>query len=150
MGLDHVRLSVNPKAMWQHNDADEIPAEYLTYLDKAVKMILEEDLAVVIDIHSDGDFKEKLTNDALPRWRRGGVECAPGVQREFGVYRNVAKAEDRARWLSGVRTSLKKDGIGRTMWDYSGGFGLVAKVNGQTSVDEMTMTALGLKVVGTN
>jgi hypothetical protein len=36
------------------------------------------------------------------------------------------------------------------MWDYSGGFGLVAKVNGQTSVDEMTVTALGLKVVGTN
>jgi hypothetical protein len=64
--------------------------------------------------------------------------------------RKVAKAEDRARWLSGVRTSLEKDWIGRTMWGYSGGFGLVAKVNGQTSVDEMTVTALGLKVVGTN
>jgi endoglucanase len=70
MGFDHVRLSLNPKAMWQHNDADEIPAEYLTYLNTAVKMILEEDLAVVIDIHPDGDFKEKLTNDALPKWRR--------------------------------------------------------------------------------
>jgi hypothetical protein len=73
-----VRLSVNPKAMWQHNDAEEIPAEYLTYLDKAVKMILEEDLVVVIDIHPDGDFKEKLTNDALPRWRRGGSGILDG------------------------------------------------------------------------
>jgi endoglucanase len=78
------------------------------------------------------------------------VECAAGVQRELGVYRKVAKAEDRARWLSGVRTSLEKDWIGWTMWDYSGGFGLVAKVHGQTSVDEMTVTALRLKVVGTN
>jgi hypothetical protein len=41
-------------------------------LDKAVKMILKEDLTVVIDIHPDGLFKEELTNDALPRWRRGG------------------------------------------------------------------------------
>jgi hypothetical protein len=65
-------LSVHPKAMWRHNDADKIPAEYLTYLDKAVKMILKEDLTVVIDIHPDGLFKEELTNDALPRWRRGG------------------------------------------------------------------------------
>jgi endoglucanase len=29
MGFDHVRLSVNPKPMWRHNEADEIPAEYL-------------------------------------------------------------------------------------------------------------------------
>ena len=64
MEFDHVRLSVNPKPMWRHNEADEIPAEYLTYLDAAVKMILEEDLAVVIDIHPEGDFKEKLSNDA--------------------------------------------------------------------------------------
>ena len=45
MGFDHVRRSVNPQPMWQHNEADEMPAEYLGYLDAAVKMILEKNLA---------------------------------------------------------------------------------------------------------
>jgi len=61
LGFDHVRLSVNPKPMWQRNDADDFPAEYL---DAAVNMILDKHLAVVIDIHPDGDFKEKLSSDA--------------------------------------------------------------------------------------
>lgn len=64
LGFDHVRLRVNPKPMWQRKDADDIPAEYLGYLDAAVKMILDKDLAVVIDIHPSGEFKEKLPTDA--------------------------------------------------------------------------------------
>jgi hypothetical protein len=108
MGFDHVRLSVNPKPMWRHNEADEILAEYL------------------------GE-----------KWK------VPLVCNEFVVCRKVAKAEDRARWLSDVRTSLEKDGIGWTMWDYSSGFGVVVKLNGQASLDEVTVKALGLKVVGT-
>ncbi|HUK47863.1 MAG TPA: hypothetical protein VLW06_09730, partial [Terriglobales bacterium] len=33
MGFDHVRLSINPAPMMRHNMADEIPADYLGYLD---------------------------------------------------------------------------------------------------------------------
>ncbi len=65
MGFDHVRLSVNPEPMFRHNLADEIPGEYLGYLDAAVKMILDHDLAVVIDIHPESDFKAKLAQDAF-------------------------------------------------------------------------------------
>ena len=44
LGFDHVRLGVNPKPMWQRNDADDLPAEYR---------------------YSSGrDFKEKLSSDA--------------------------------------------------------------------------------------
>src|SRR6266702_1774982 len=63
MGFDHVRLSVNPQPMFRHKQADRIPADYLGYLDAAVKMILDRGLAVIIDIHPDSDFKENLVAD---------------------------------------------------------------------------------------
>jgi aryl-phospho-beta-D-glucosidase BglC (GH1 family) len=304
MGFDHVRLSVNPKPMWRGGAADQIPAEYLGYLDAAVKMILDQGLAVVLDIHPDGEFKEKLSGDGAveefadfwralarhystydpnkvffetmnepelhdhyrwngiqahlaaairegapehtivvegARWsddddllfleplrdgnviynfhfyephlfthqgaswgaswwhylkgvpypstaenveaavglvpdavhqlavrrygaeqwnaKRIGAEFAqvaawakkwnvPLMCNEFGVYRKAANPEDRARWLSDVRTSLELNAIGWTMWDYSGGFGVLVKKEGIATVDEITVKALGLKVPG--
>src|SRR5258708_14509818 len=47
MGFDHVRLSVNPQPMLNLRDPNKIPAEYLGYLDAAVKMILDHGLAVL-------------------------------------------------------------------------------------------------------
>jgi endoglucanase len=64
MGFDHVRLSVNPQPMFRPRQADELPAEYLSQLDTAVKMILDANLAVMIDIHPDSDFKQKLANES--------------------------------------------------------------------------------------
>src|SRR5579864_9642888 len=61
MGFDHVRLSVNPEPMFRHNHADEIPPDYLAYVDDAVKMILDRGLAVVLDIHPESDFKARLS-----------------------------------------------------------------------------------------
>jgi aryl-phospho-beta-D-glucosidase BglC (GH1 family) len=303
MGFDHVRLSVNPQPMFRHKQADRIPADYLGYLDAAVKMILDHGLAVIIDIHPDSDFKEKLaadndfveqfadywralarhyssTNPELvsfeilnepefrDRYRWQGVQAklavairegAPqhtiivagaywssesellffdplhdaniiynfhfydphifthqgatwstnyvhylkdlpypstpenvqqaaalipdavnrlqaihyGLDRwnaaridgeigqvaawakrwnvlvtcnEFGVYRATANPQDRAAWISDVRTTLEKYGIGWTMWDYSGGFGVVTKKDGRAMPDEVTLKALGLKM----
>lgn len=303
MGFDHVRLSVNPEPMFRHNRADEIPAEYLGYLDSAVKMILDHDLAVVIDIHPDGDFKAKLAHDEFveqfsdywralahhyatldpdrvyfeilnepemsDRYRWYGIQAkvavairegapqhtiiaagaawsaddqlvfleplrdpnviynfhfyephifthqgatwgvnswhflkglpypsttesaekaaaqepealnrlfvvrygldhwnaeridaevaqvsewarqrgVPVVCNEFGVYRKNADAKDRAAWISDVRTALEKHGMGWTMWDYSGGFGVVTKAdaNAKAVPDPVTLQALGLK-----
>jgi len=61
------------------------------------------------------------------------------------VYRQYSDPQDRARWLSDVRTSLERHGMGWAMWDYSGGFGVVTKQNGQAVPDEVTLRALGLK-----
>jgi len=302
MGFDHVRISVNPKPMWRQNAADQIPAEYLGYLDAAVKMCLDAGLAVVIDIHPDGDFKEKLSSDAMveqfadfwralarhysgwdaehvffetlnepeirDRYRWSGIQAhlvaairdgapkqtiivegarwsddddllfmepvrdtnviynfhfyephlfthqgatwgeswwhylknvpypsteenvdaaiglapddvhklalkrygaerwdakrieaefaqvavwgkkwnVPLVCNEFGVYRKTASPEDRAQWLHDVTTALGKNGIGWTMWDYSGGFAVVVKKDGKAEVDAVTVKALGLKM----
>ena len=300
MGFDHVRLSMNQQPMFQHGQADRIPADYLVYLDSAVQMIVDHGLAVIIDVHPESDFKQKLvaedsfveqfedywrqlarhyssTNPDLvsfeilnepefhDRYRWQGVqsklavairEGAPqhtiivagaywssenellffdplrdsniiynfhfydphifthqgatwstnyvhylkelpypstpenvqqaaallpdavnhlqaihyGLDRwnasridgeigqvaawakrwkvpvtcnEFGVYRKAANPQDRAAWISDVRTTLEKYSIGWTMWDYSGGFGVVTKQNGQPMPDEVTVKALG-------
>jgi hypothetical protein len=70
----------------------------------------------------------------------------PVVCNEFGVYRKNANPRDRAAWLTDVRTSLEKHDLGWTMWDYSGGFGVVTKKDGRATPDEITMQALGLKM----
>lgn len=303
MGFDHVRLSVNPQPMFRHNRADEIPLDYLGYLDDAVKMILDQGLALVIDIHPESDFKAQLARDdfveqfsdywralarhyskldperlffeilnepelsdpyrwygiqaklagairegapqatiiaAGARWSdeddlvfleplrdpnviynfhfyeshifthqgatwgenywhflKGGVPYpsslagtekaaasepdavnrlrviryglehwdaarvdaeisqvadwakqrgVPVVCNEFGVYREYADPKERAAWITDVRTSLEKRGIGWAMWDYSGSFGVVTKKDGVAVPDEVTVKALGLRL----
>jgi hypothetical protein len=61
---------------------------------------------------------------------------------EFGVYRNYSNPADRMRWLAAVRTALEH-GIGWTMWDYQGGFGIVYKKDGTTTDDVEVLKALG-------
>jgi len=304
MGFDHVRLSVNPQPMFRRGQADRIPEEYLGYLDRAVQMILGQRLALIIDVHPESDFKQKLATDdgfveqfadywralarhysatnaelvsfeilnepefhdryrwqgvqgklagairegapqhtiivagaywssesellffdplrdtniiynfhfyephifthqgatwstnyvhylkdlpypstpenvreaaalipdavnrlqaihyGLDRWnapridgeigqvaawaKRWGV---PVICNEFGVYRKTSNQQDRAAWISDVRTTLEKYGIGWTMWDYSGGFGVVTKQEGHPAIpDAATVKALGMKM----
>lgn len=64
---------------------------------------------------------------------------------EFGVYRNYSNSADRMRWLTAVRTALEQNGIGWTMWDYQGGFGVVYKKDGTTTEDDEVLKALGLR-----
>jgi endoglucanase len=302
MGFDHVRLSVNPEPMFSAREPNKISAEYLRYLDTAIKMILDHGLAVVIDLHPDSDFKVRLAKDddiverfadfwralaahystwdvdrvfleimnepefsdryrwlgvqmkvaaairegapahtiiaAGARWsddddlvfqeplrdrdiiynfhfyephifthqgatwsayywhwlrglkypsspesaeraaalvpneadrlqvirygqehwgaarieseikqaadwaRRRGV---PLVCNEFGVYREYSDPADRTAWLHDVRTALERNGIGWTVWDYSGSFGIVTKKDGKTTADEGAVRALGMK-----
>lgn len=74
--------------------------------------------------------------------RRRGV---PLVCNEFGVYRAYADAQDRAVWLHDVRTAFEHNGIGWTMWDYSGSFGVVTKKDGKAVADDTVLRALGMK-----
>jgi len=300
MNFDHVRLSINPQPMFRRNQADRIPADYLANLDAAVQMILGQNLTVILDMHPDSDFKQKLVADdafveqfedfwrafarhyagtnpdlvlfeilnepefrdryrwegvqsrlgaairegypshtvivagancaadsellfteplrdpniiynfhfydphifthqgatwstnfqhylsdlpypstpenvraasnlipdavnrlsairyGLDRWDRTRIDAefdevaawgkrwnVPLTCNEFGVYRKTANPQSRAAWISDVRSSLEKRNIGWTMWDYSGGFAVVVKQNGQPQVDELTVKALG-------
>ena len=93
----------------------------------------------------------------LDRWNAGRVDAeigqvaawaehwgVPVICNEFGVYRKNAEAKDRLAWLTDVRTSLEKHGIGWAMWEYHGGFGVVTTQGGQAVPDEATLRALGL------
>ena len=65
---------------------------------------------------------------------------------EFGVYRLYTDPAQRMAWIHDVRSALEKDGIGWTMWDYRGGFGVVHKEEGKPAVpDHDVLKALGLE-----
>jgi endoglucanase len=70
----------------------------------------------------------------------------PVTCNEFGAFRKYTDPKDRAAWIHDVRTVLEQDGIGWTMWDYSGGFGVVTKADGKATPDEVTVHALGMKI----
>jgi endoglucanase len=302
MGFDHVRLSVNPEPMFRSGHADELPPEYLGNVDAAVNLVLKSGLAIMIDIHPDAEFKNKLANndnfvpefvylwrglarhyasfdpdlvffeilnepemrdryrwqgiqakvaaairDAAPRhtiiatgarwsaddellfleplpdpnviydfhfyephvfthqgatwgenywhsvqglaypsnrvnteraaanvpdeinrlyvlrygmesWNRERIQMeirqvsdwgkrrqVPVICNEFGVYRNYADPQARAAWIRDVRMALEDHNMGWTMWDYSGGFGVVTLKDGRPVPDQQILKALGLR-----
>jgi endoglucanase len=112
MGFDHVRLSVDPQPMMINHRPDEIPAEYLGYLDSAVKMILDQQLAVVIDIHPSSEFKARLgkedsfVQEFADFWRALSHHYSTwDTDRVFFEILNEPEMSDRYRWY-GVQTKL--------------------------------------------
>jgi len=112
MGFDHVRLSVNPQPMFTAREPNKIPAEYLGYLDAAVKMILDHGLAVVIDLHPESDFKARLAKDDefverfADFWRALAEHYSTwDAERVFLEILNEPELTDRYRWL-GVQMKL--------------------------------------------
>jgi endoglucanase len=69
----------------------------------------------------------------------------PLICNEFGVYRAYSEPKDRAAWIRDARTAFEQNGIGWTIWDYRGGFGVVTKSDGNTTPDPFIVDALGLK-----
>ena len=93
-------------------EPNKIPAEYLGYLDAAVKMILDHGLAVVIDLHPESDFKARLAkdDDFVERfadfWRALAEHySAWDADRVFLEILNEPEFSDRYRWL-GVQMKL--------------------------------------------
>ena len=86
----------------------------------------------------------RLQMDAAADW--GKANGVPLLCNEFGAYRRVTDPASRMNWIHDVRTALEADGIGWTMWDYRGGFGVVFKQDGQPAkADPEVVEALGLK-----
>ena len=111
LGFDHVRLSVNPQPMFRSNQADQIPGDYLAYIDAAVKMLRDQGLAVVIDIHPDSDFKAKLADDNFVEqfadfWRALASHYA-SQDPDFTFFEilNEPEQRDRFRWY-GIQSKL--------------------------------------------
>jgi endoglucanase len=112
MGFDHVRLSVDPQPIMANHRPEEIPAEYLGYLDTAVKMVLDQGLAVVIDLHPDSEFKARLAKDDsfvqefADFWRVLARHYSTwDAERVFFEILNEPEMSDRYRWY-GVQAKL--------------------------------------------
>jgi endoglucanase len=76
----------------------------------------------------------------------GRAHHVPVTCNEFGVYRPYIDPKSRSAWIEDMRRALESNGIGWTMWDYRGGFGVVQKpdVNLPAKPDESIVHALGL------
>jgi aryl-phospho-beta-D-glucosidase BglC (GH1 family) len=111
VGFDHVRLSVNPQPMFTNNRPEAIPQQYLSYLDSAVNMILEQGLSVVIDLHPDDDLKNRLKDDAFVQqfgdfWRALAKHYATwDPDRVFFEIMNEPEITDPYRWF-GIQAKL--------------------------------------------
>jgi len=112
IGFDHVRLSVNPQPMMANHRPDEITEDYLGYLDAAIKMILDQGLAVVIDLHPESDFKARLAKDDSfvqefsDFWRALARHYSSwDAERVFFEILNEPEFPDQYRWY-GVQAKL--------------------------------------------
>ena len=111
MGFDHVRLCVDPRPMFHEGQADQISSEYLNELDAAIKMLLDQKLAVDIDIQADSAFKQRLASDDFVEeyadfWRALARHwSALDPERVFFEILNEPELRDRYRW-SGVQSKL--------------------------------------------
>ena len=114
MGFDHVRFTLNAEPMFRRGQADRIPADYLAMVDGAVKMILDQGLAVIIDIHPDSDFKARLATDDVAVeqfedfWRALAKHYSNlDPEKVFFEILNEPEFKDRYRW-AGVQERLAR------------------------------------------
>ena len=64
---------------------------------------------------------------------------------EFCVYKVFAPRAARLRWLADVTSVFVEQGIGWTVWDYAGNFGVATGEGGHRQPDVEVLAALGLE-----
>ena len=115
------------------------PAAVAPALATAASPAARELLTAYAEQRWDAAAIERLI-DRAAAWRdRYGVSI---VCTEFGAFRAVSPADDRATWLRDVRTALERRQIGWTAWEYAGGFGVVDGPAGQRVIHAQTARAL--------
>lgn len=106
----------------------------------------------------DPDAHAALDEYATEGWDRARYESflAPAVAwaaargvpltcNEFGVYKVFAPRAARLRWLADVTSVFVEQGIGWTVWDYAGDFGVATGEGGHRQPDVEVLAALGLE-----
>lgn len=63
MGFAHVRFTLNPVILLNEHDPAALHKQNQAYVDAALDMLLEHDLAVIVDLHPEDDFKLPLRDD---------------------------------------------------------------------------------------
>jgi aryl-phospho-beta-D-glucosidase BglC (GH1 family) len=112
MGFDHVRLGVDPGPLFDANAPGELNAEWLGYLNASIRMILANDLAVIVDIHPAGPFNRRLdkedshVRDFALFWKALAKNLSGyDPDRVFLEVVNEPEVTDAYRWM-GVQQAL--------------------------------------------
>ncbi len=112
LGFDHVRLTLEPAPLLNSDDAGTLRAEQLKYLDNALDLILNNGLAVIVDIHPSDDFKLRLNSndrqlEAFGKFWRALAQhlSIRDPERTFLEVINEPMVEDGYRWL-GMQAKL--------------------------------------------
>ena len=87
------------------------------------------------------DVYGRLVDRAATWAAKNGV---PLTCNEFGIYRKFVPRDSRLRWLHDLTTAFSTRGIGWTVWDYAGDFGVVVGGSGEREPDAEVVAALGL------
>ncbi|MEJ5169593.1 MAG: glycoside hydrolase family 5 protein [Fimbriimonadales bacterium] len=62
-GFDHVRLPFNPEPFWNEADPSKIEPVALSHYKRAVEGFLRRGVAVVVDMHPEDPFKNRIATD---------------------------------------------------------------------------------------
>jgi endoglucanase len=111
-GFDHVRLSVNPSMLLNASNPERLQPDSLAQLKRAIAMVLDNGLAIVVDIHPEGDFKRRLYAESrfadafVDFWRALAAELNQfDAERMLLEPLNEPEFEDRDRW-NGLQARL--------------------------------------------
>lgn len=105
MGFDHVRFPIGCEAMMDSSAPGRLPEEYVARIERMIRLILDHGLAVIVDIHPEGPFKERLSKEDhavaafLAFWEAFAVRlCHLDAERTFFEILNEPCICDAVRW----------------------------------------------------
>jgi aryl-phospho-beta-D-glucosidase BglC (GH1 family) len=111
MGFDHCRISIDagPLTAWQYAGKE---ADFMTELDRVVKVMLDNHLSVIIDIHPSSEYKAELfqgstgVGNFVSLWRALAAHFAPtDPEHIFFEIMNEPEQNDPNRWL-GIQATV--------------------------------------------
>ncbi len=112
LGMDHVRLSINPEPLIGDPATGSLRPDAFEHLDRTVKQILASGLNLVLDIHPEDPWKTAMTKDDagtqkfLTFWSAFATHYADtDPNRVFFEVMNEPISSDLARWQT-VQTRL--------------------------------------------
>src|SRR6185437_3173152 len=104
MGFDHVRLSIDAGSLQKWQEA-HTQTPFMAELDRVVKTILDDQLAVIIEVYPESDYKARLRqgSDAVRQftelWRElAGHFASTDPEHVFFEIMNEPEQNDPYRW----------------------------------------------------
>ncbi len=112
LGFDHVRLSIDADPLTEWRQGQPSGAAFMTELDRVVKTIVDDHLAVIIDIHPESKYKAPLRQGTASvqqfttLWRALAARYAStDPEHVFFEIMNEPEQDDPYRW-QGIESTV--------------------------------------------